>query len=201
MSPHEVLTFWFGGAALDHRPDEAASARWFSGGDAFDVEVRERFGALLERPDEVTSWASSPAGALAAIIVFDQLPRNIFRGTSRAFAFDLRARELARECVDRGLDRGYGDAQRRFVYLPLMHAEDLEIQRESVARYRAMLDAASPGTPAFAAAENTLRYAVKHMEIVERFGRFPGRNRALSRDDTPEELAWFAEGGESFGQR
>lgn len=197
---HEIVEFWFGDADLHAAPTEAAQKRWFSGGPEFDDEVRARFGALLETPDAVMEWATSPLGSLAAILTLDQFPRNIFRGTARGFSFDARARELTRRCIALGHDAAYGSHQRRFAYLPLMHGEDLDLQRESVSRYRE-LSLAAAGTPDAALAENTLRYAVKHLEIIERFGRFPGRNVALGREDTPEERAWIEAGGESFGQR
>lgn len=199
-TPQEIIEFWFGDADLRAVPSEATQKRWFAGGAAFDDEVRARFGALLEAPDAVVAWATSPLGTLAAIVALDQFPRNIFRGTARGFSYDARARELTRRCVELGHDAAYGSHQRRFAYLPLMHGEDLALQREAVARYREM-SLAAVGTPDAALAENTLRYAEKHMAIIERFGRFPGRNVALGREDTPEERAWIAAGGESFGQR
>lgn len=191
----DLLAFWFGSADLHASPSPELRTRWFAGGPAFDAEITERFGARLQDPDAVEVHATDPAGVLAAILTFDQLPRNIFRGTARAFAFDPRALALARRAVASGADRAVGPTQRGFVYLPYMHAEDMGAQAEAMRLYTLL---AAEGGSDF---EQMLTFAGKHRDIVARFGRFPGRNLALGRADTPEEAAWLAAGGESFGQR
>ena len=197
---HDLLRFWFGSTDLHATPAPDLQARWFGGGPAFDAEVTARFGARLDTPDAVEAQATDTAGLLAAIVTFDQLPRNIFRGSARAFAYDTRALALSRRMIASGADRTVGFSQRVFAYLPFMHAEDPGAQETSIALYtRLAADAAE--TPAAASFRNNLLFAEKHRDIIARFGRFPGRNLALGRADTTEEAAWVAAGGESFGQR
>jgi uncharacterized protein (DUF924 family) len=197
---HDLLSFWFGSTDLHASPAPELQARWFAGGPAFDAEVTARFSERLDTPDAVEAQATDPAGVLAAIVTFDQLPRNIFRGSARAFAFDIRALALSRRFVASGADRTVGLTQRVFAYLPFMHAEDRATQDASIALYT-QLAADAAGTPAAASFKNNLVFAEKHRDIIARFGRFPGRNLALGREDTPEEAGWLAGGGESFGQR
>lgn len=174
-----VLDWWF---SPETKP------RWFGGGEAFDVAVRERLGALCERAlaGELAGWAADSRGLLALVILLDQVPRNIFRGTPRAFAGDPEALALARLAVDRGLDQGLTVDERLFLYLPFEHAEHLAEQQRSVALFRAL------GDPGY------LDYAVRHLAVIERFGRFPHRNAVLGRASTAEELAFLQEPGSSF---
>lgn len=175
----DVLAWWF---APETKP------RWFGGGEAFDVAVRERLGALCERAlaGELAGWAADSRGLLALVILLDQVPRNIFRGTPRAFAGDLEAWALARLAVDRGFDQGLSVDERLFLYLPFEHAEDLAAQERSVALFRAL------GDPGY------LDYAIRHEDVIERFGRFPHRNAILGRESTAEELAFLEQPGSSF---
>ncbi|MFN7143959.1 MAG: DUF924 family protein [Myxococcota bacterium] len=200
MTPHDVLTFWLGTDDLRAEPPAAAQARWFAGGDALDAAIAARFGAVLDAPERAEAWAIDPAGTLAAVIVLDQLPRNAFRGTARAFATDARALRLATDGIARGFDAATGIHQRAFLYLPFQHAEDIAAQERSVALYEALV-ADAVGTPGESLARGYLAYAEAHRDIVARFGRFPGRNPALGRPDTAEEAAWLAGGGETYGQR
>ena len=191
----EILEFWFGGAALDALPSAEVQRRWFAGGPAFDAEIAARFGARMEAGE---AWMEALAGAgaagrLAAILVGDQFSRNLWRGQGRAFALDAAARALVVAALEAGEDREAGPHQRVFFYLPLEHHEDAASQAWSVLLFTG-LAAAHPEMAFF------LGYAEKHAEIVARFGRFPGRNAALGRADTPEEAAWIAAGGETFGQ-
>lgn len=194
-----LLTFWFGSTRLDAVVPPAVADRWFRPDPAFDAELRERFGALLDAPDEVGPQAVDPASALAAVLVLDQLPRNSFRGTARAFATDARALAVTDRAMAAGWDTPLGMQQRLFLYLPFQHAEDRARQERAVDLYTALAAAAPPELAALAA---TLPpFARKHRDIVARFGRFPGRNPALGRPDSAEESAWLAEGGDTFGQR
>ena len=189
----DVLTFWFGSADLHADPDEEHRRRWYAGGEALDTEIRSRFGGLLDDAEALAGWGGED-GHLAAIVVLDQFSRNAFRGTARAFATDPLALDLARALVDAGRDTALGLHQRAFAYLPFMHAESRDAQDRSVALYE-RLAAERPS------ASGNLDYAVRHRDIVVRFGRFPGRNPALGRDDTAEELAWLEAGGDTFGAR
>lgn len=174
ITPSGILAFW----------REAGRERWYKRSDAFDAEVRRRFLALWQRAvaGELASWEDSDEGALALIIVLDQFPRNMFRGTPEAFASDPLAREVARRAIDRGVDRRIDPILLEFLYLPLMHSEHLPDQLHCVALFENTDNA-----------EN-LKYAREHADIIQRFGRFPHRNRLLGRDSTAEERA-FLEGG------
>ena len=181
------IRFWFGdeSAALRQRRDE---------------HIRVRFGALLERAanGELTAWGDGPRRRLSLIILLDQFPRSLFRGSARAFVCDAQALALTLSGMQSGADAALNVVERIFFYMPLQHAESREVQEESVAAYRRLLAEApqelqGPFNSAVRSAEN-------HRAIIERFGRFPQRNRALQRDGTAEELDWLAAGGASFGQ-
>ncbi|MFZ5477892.1 MAG: DUF924 family protein [Myxococcota bacterium] len=193
LTPSDVLTFWFGSPDPRAVPPPELEKRWFRGGEAFDREVIARFAELLDHPEEAAAWAIDLAGSLAAVVAFDQLPRNAFRGSARAFATDARALRIAGEVVDAGLDREAGVSQRIFLYMPFQHAEDRAQQARAMALFGALAAEAANGPV-------LLDFAKRHADIVERFGRFPGRNRALGRAATPEEAAWLAAGGDTFGQ-
>ena len=175
----EVLRFWFA---------ELSPEDWFGGGEAVDERVRERFLDLHEnlRDGVPAAWRATPRGMLAAVIALDQFPRNMYRGDSRAFAADATALALAREAIARGFDRTMTDDQRKFLYLPFEHSEDPSVQARSVELFAALED------------EETTGYAIRHKEIIDRFGRFPHRNVALGRESTLEELEFLNEPDSSF---
>ncbi|MCK1738875.1 DUF924 domain-containing protein [Bradyrhizobium sp. 138] len=175
ITPSGILAFW----------REAGRDRWYKRDDAFDAEVRRRFLALWQKAaaGELASWEASDDGALALVIVLDQFPRNMFRDTPQAFASDMLARDVARRAIERGTDRRIDSILLQFLYLPFMHSEHLADQLHCVALFQ--------GT------DNTenLRYAREHADIIQRFGRFPHRNRLLGRDTTEEEQAFLDGGG------
>jgi len=180
-----VLDFWLGA------PDSAERGRsrkiWFRKSDAFDADIRTRFLQTWEEAARgaLAHWQATPLAALALVIVLDQFPRNMFRGTPRAFSSDALALVAARNLVDRRLDRSLSRIERSFAYLPFMHAEDLALQRRSLSLFRAL----DP--------EN-VEYAERHYEIIARFGRFPHRNAVLARDSSPEETEFLQQPGSSF---
>lgn len=182
----EVLDFWFGA-------DDAARDVWFRKDPGFDAQIRERFGATIERAlaGGLAHWNRSAREVLARIIVLDQFTRNAFRDTPRAFAGDALALAAARELVAAGLDPTLTPRQRAFVYLPFEHAEDRALQAEAVQRFEALAAQA----PHMAEA---LEWARRHRDVVERFGRFPHRNEVLGRPSTPEEQAFLLEPGSRF---
>ena len=186
----EVLDFWFG------REDEPGYGEfrdaWFRKDDGFDQEVRERFGFLYERAaaGALDGWRDDARSCLALVICLDQFPRNMFRSDGRTHATDAKAVETARYAVERALDRELPPFQRMFVYMPFMHSENLEDQRRSVELFGRLAE--KPGAP------DVTSYAVGHMEIVERFGRFPHRNVILGRETTPEEAEFLEKPGSSF---
>jgi uncharacterized protein (DUF924 family) len=186
----DVLEFWFG--APDSPEFGRPRAPWFVKSAEFDALIRDRFLATHEAAatGALDAWSGRPLAALALAVVLDQFPRNMFRGTPRAFAADARALALVREAVGRGLDEVLLPVQRWFVYLPFEHAEDLAMQRESLRLFEPLAtDAAGAGT---------LTYAMRHYAVIARFGRFPHRNAILGRESTPEELAFLAQPGSSF---
>jgi uncharacterized protein (DUF924 family) len=191
LDPHDVLDFWFGepGSA------EYGTVRkmWFHKDEAFDARLRERFGALLDAAcaGELDAWAATPEGAVALLIVLDQFSRNCHRGTPRAFAADERALAIARQLVASGADRALPTPQHRvFAYLPFEHAESMDVQRESLRLFGELK--AEP------ACEGYYDYAVRHADVIERFGRFPHRNAQLGRASSEAELAFLREPGSSF---
>ncbi len=176
---NDVLNFWFG---------EAGPGRWFNQDAAFDDTVRQRFGALREALAICGNGLliADPRTALAAVIVLDQMSRHMFRGTPGAFAADAQALFIAQEATARGFDAGLTKDERMFLYLPFEHAEDAEAQARCVALMATLDD---PELTAWAEA---------HRRIIDRFGRFPHRNRVLGRTSTAEETEFLAQPGSSF---
>lgn len=182
----EVLQFWFGEGA-DYGK---AHKRWFEKDRVFDAEVSRRFSHVHESLMGTRDWLDSAHEALARIIVLDQFPRHIYRGTARAFSSDALALETARHLVDRGWDRGLLPVERMFAYLPFQHSESLADQERSYELYQALKN--------FPETADTERYAIAHRDIIRRFGRFPHRNAALGRASTPEEIEFLGQPGSSF---
>jgi uncharacterized protein (DUF924 family) len=178
----ERMQFWFGG----DEPDDAQQAR--------DQQLRARFEPLVVEAAEgrLAAWADSPRRRLSLILLLDQLPRNLYRDTPRAFANDERALALALSGIQSGADAALDVAERIFFYMPLQHAESLEAQDESLAAYRRLLEETPEELrPALA---GVLGYAETHRAVVERFGRFPHRNRILGRVTTPAERQYLSSG-------
>ncbi len=193
-----VLEFWFGELDGHGRASGEMSRRWFSKDDEFDDEIRRRFGALYGElaSGDREAWLASPRGRLAYIIVLDQFSRNLFRGLPEAFAHDGRARDVATEGIERGEDLGHAAAERMFLYMPLMHSEDLADQKRCVELFASWHEQAPPELDAMIG--YSLDFARRHRDIVARFGRFPHRNAVLGRSSTPEETAFLALPGSSF---
>jgi len=188
MTPADIITFWF----EDDRT--ITREKWFKRDDAFDQTIRDRFGTLTDQAatGALDHWAETPDGALALLIVLDQFPRNLHRGSARAFASDARA--IARKAVlQRGFDRGFSNPERTFLYLPFEHSEDMTEQDISVALFEGMRD-----DPLRRAPGSNIEYAWKHWIVVKRFGRFPHRNAALGRISTADEEEYLAQPGAGF---
>lgn len=175
----EVLEFWLG---------EVGEKRWYAQDDALDDMIRTRFGSLWEQAGSggLTGWCGNAQGTLAFLIVADQFPRNMFRGDARAFATDKAAVSACVPAIHRHWDLTIPEPERQFFYLPLMHSENLADQDHCV---RLILTRLSK-----TGADN-LRHARAHREVIRRFGRFPFRNAALGRADTPAEAEFMASGG------
>lgn len=186
-TPADILAFWFADG-----PDTFREA-WFRRDDAFDAAIRETFGAatVAAREGALDGWAQMPDSALALLVLLDQFPRNIHRGSAEAFASDAHARAIAREVVlRRRFDLALTPTERCFLYLPFEHSEAMADQDLSVALFEGLRD-----DPRQAAPGGTIDYAWRHRAVIARFGRFPHRNAALGRTSTAEEQAWLAAGG------
>jgi uncharacterized protein (DUF924 family) len=198
-TPETIRQFWFG-TALE---DAAVTAReraplWWSKNPQLDDEIRQRFESCLIKAGsgELDHWASNPQDRLALILITDQFPRSIYRDSAKAFAFDTKALSLAREGVDAGFDARLRALEKVFFYLPLEHSESLADQQRSVSLFQKLFDEAGTGQkPTFA---EYLDFAVRHQDIISRFGRFPHRNGALGRTSTPEELSFLQQPGSGF---
>lgn len=192
---NEILRFWFGDALAGSEEAIARSKIWFNADAQFDAELTRRFGACPERArlGDFDHWAREPESALARILVLDQFPRNVFRGTARAFAYDAAAAAAAVAAVDAGFDARLHPLMAAFMYLPFEHAEDAALQARSVAAFEALERRAPPGLEGLFAGFTD--YARRHRRIIERFGRFPHRNPALGRETTPEEQSFLDAGG------
>ena len=198
VSTDDVLLFWFGELDEHGLANEQTSAKWWTKNPAFDEEVRARFGDLhasIAR-GEKEAWLDDPRGRLAYVVVLDQLSRNMFRGDKQMFAADERALAAAAGGVEKGHDRSLACAERMFLYMPFMHAESLDHQERCIDLFRALADDLSG--PAKTRVLNNVDYAVRHRDIVARFGRFPHRNELLGRASTEEETAFLKEPGSSF---
>jgi uncharacterized protein (DUF924 family) len=186
----EVLDFWFGAPGS---PQAGRSrAEWFRKDAAFDDDIRSRFGVLHQAAREGgrDAWQGAPETLLALIVVLDQFPRNMYRGSPDSFAADARALAAARRMVGNGWDRGLPPVRRMFVYLPYEHSEKLADQETCIDLMQSLLeDPQLSGIPG---------WAVKHHAVIARFGRFPHRNAILGRVSTPEEAAFLAQPGSSF---
>ncbi|PVB61217.1 DUF924 family protein [Labrenzia sp. 011] len=171
----DVLDFWW----------QAGPEKWFAGGDAFDRSCREKFLPAIEDAfaGRLDPWMETADGALALVLLLDQMPRNVFRGTAAAFKADPKALAVAEHALARGFDRAFPKAGRGFFYLPFEHSEEMAHQERSVDLFRGLGD------------KELYYYALIHLDVIRRFGRFPHRNKALGRETTPQEQAYLADGG------
>lgn len=171
-SPEEVRDFWF---------SDKMSKLWFEKSDEVDQRIKDDFLDTYEaaHAGKLEHWMKTPDDALALIITLDQFPRNIFRGSGRAFESNDIVLDYARRALEQDYDQAVEATPRQFFYLPFMHSEDIEDQNTSVKLYEALGN------------ENSLRFAIAHRDVIERFGRFPHRNAPLGRDSTPEEIEYM----------
>ena len=188
--PEEVLAFWFG---REGEEDYGVFREaWFTKDPNFDREIRDRFEDVYEDAvsGELEVWKEEARSCLALIIVLDQFPRNMFRGEARMYVADGLALAAARYAVEHAYDRELPPFQRMFVYLPFEHSENLEDQRFSLELFRRLAEQTG--------SEDLIIYAMRHLRVIERFGRFPHRNEILGRLTTPEEAEFLKEPGSSF---
>ena len=195
----DVLEFWFGASGADGSLDPAKQKMWFGDGRKYDAEIRDRFGALHRRAargELAEDWTATPRGTIALVVVLDQFSRHIHRATPAAFACDPATQQLVTEALNGRLDRELTPAQRAFFYMPLEHAEDLEMQRLAVRCFDGL--ARTVPEAQRKEYESFLDYAQRHLEIIKRFRRFPHRNKILGRASTPAEIEFLKQPGSSF---
>jgi len=195
----EILDFWFADCRRDPVRAEEMNERWFDGGTALDGEIQTRFAEQMKHAagGELDEWGESPRGKLALILLLDQFPRNVHRGTARAFAQDDRAARLAIDLIKDGLEQ-LAPIEQVFALMPLMHCENLERQDAGIAGFdRCVDDAADAWKPIL---ERSRNFAQRHRDVIARFGRFPHRNRVLGRESTDDEARYLSDGGETWGQ-
>lgn len=196
MTNAEVLyRFWFGEGSLDDAKYVASRMKiWFGKDQVFDERIRDEFAHWLDYPQG--NWKSTPRDFLSLILLHDQIPRNAFRGTRRAFAYDTNALELTKEAISRGYHETLHVIESVFLLLPLEHSEASADQQLSV-KLMTEVHRRVPQTLA-KVTESTLDYARRHAEVIERFGRFPHRNAILGRENTPEETEFLKQPGSGF---
>ena len=184
LEPSEILDFWFEGDPAERRK------KWFEKEPAFDAEcARFTAGIRDARAGRYDEWAATPKGALALIVLQDQLSRNVFRGLAEAFAADPHARDVARRAIADGFDTMLTPLERMFVYLPFEHAETIEDQNQSVRLFESLAEALGA---------DTIDYAHRHRDVIRAFGRFPHRNAVLGRINTLAEDEYLARPGAGF---
>jgi uncharacterized protein (DUF924 family) len=194
----ELLQLWFGEGDDDAAVAEAKAELWWGHRQETDELLQASFGAVASAAaaDVLDHWAGSPRGRLALILALDQLPRAIHRDAPEAFAQDAKARKVAEQGLESGADRLLRPIERLFVYLPFEHSEDINDQDRSVELFRDLVATVpQEHRETFA---GFLDYAVRHREVIRRFGRFPHRNQILGREPTPEEKVFLDQPGSSF---
>ena len=177
-SPQSILEFWF---------SDKVRPLWFNSTSEFDAELRDRFESVWQQAaaGKLDGWAETPEGALALVILLDQIPLNIYRGDPLCFSTEAKSRDITNLAIGRKLDTDLTDNQKAFLYMPLMHSESMDDQDKAVALYEA------------AGLTDNLLFAQHHRDIVRRFGRFPHRNKILGRPSTEAEQAYL-ESDEAF---
>ncbi len=211
--PRAILDYWFSSlddaAALDRQVDpfRTCFARWYGKQPAIDAEIRTRFEPVLLAvtrdgrgwDQEVANWRRSPLGLLALLLLLDQFPRNMYRDSARMYAYDDLALSVAAVAIPEYEAQPLSLVQRMFLYVPLMHVENLTLQQAMVARFEGLAALAAERSPHNASFFGfALEYARKHRQVVESFGRFPHRNVILGRPSTAPELEFLQQDGSSF---
>ena len=200
LTPGQIHEFWFADAADDPAKAQRRMAFWFRADRDTDEAIADRFASTLAAAGDgrLSDWESRPRSCLALIVVLDQCPRNIYRGAAGAYRYDARALALARSGVAAGQLHSLTPIEQAFFLMPFQHCEDLRGQREGFALFQSTADEAPHEW--HTVMDSVLHYARLHLEIVERFGRFPHRNAVLGRPSTAAELEYLTTNGESFGQ-
>lgn len=201
--PHkcsEIINFWFSDDFTHGMPTKSRNKLWFGASLKTDRLIATRFESDLYAAStgKYNNWCAFPEGRLAIIILLDQFPRNIYRGATKAFAYDEQARRLCLKGLELGHDQQLMPVYRSFYYMPLEHSESLNDQQRSVELFSQLHDQADPAIRK--PLKKTLRYALQHRDIIKEFTRFPHRNAALGRKSTTQELEYLEQTGVNFGQ-
>jgi uncharacterized protein (DUF924 family) len=193
-----ILTFWLGNGQTAQEISDEKKAMWWAKNEQIDQEISGRFRAVVESVanSDLDHWRESAKGILASIICTDQFPRNMFRGSAKSFAYDSLALSMAQQAVATQTDLDLLPIQRVFVYLPFEHSEDIAMQHESKELFVKLHgEVGAEDKELFA---SYIDFAQRHLEIVDRFGRFPHRNEILGRESSSEEKEFLATPGSSF---
>ncbi len=195
-----ILEFWFRGREADDPGLDSRMKQWFGSDEVFDSEIREAFSDEVERAasGQHRDWITTPRGRLAVILLLDQFPRNIHRGSAAAFSHDGKALALTLDGIRQGLDRHLTPLERAFFYMPLQHAENLKVQALAVKAYNGLAELVDDTRRE--TFQTMAEFAELHHDIIERFGRFPHRNGVLGRPNTGDENAYLGDDAPSFGQ-
>lgn len=196
----EILEFWFGRLEKDDVPSQEKQKMWWKKDKSVDNFIKKEFeGCIIKAVSgDVDDWLKTPKGMLAFIIVLDQFSRNIYRDIPKAFSQDKLALRVCLEGIKKGFDKGLHPVARMFFYMPFMHSEDLEDQKKSLERLTILEEEFSKNLEIRDLLVNSKKYAQMHFDIIERFRRYPHRNRILGRVSTPEEIEFLKQPGSSF---
>ncbi|MGE5649801.1 MAG: DUF924 family protein [Bacillota bacterium] len=197
-TPASIHAFWFGAETDDALLAQERARLWWAKDAATDREIERRFAACVDQAvaGALDGWAATPRGRLALILLTDQFPRNIYRGTPRSFAYDRYALAWCKQGLAAGVHHALRPIERVFFYLPLEHSEAADDQTQAVALFEELV--AQAGATRQAAFDGFLDYARRHRDVIVRFGRFPHRNQILGRQSSPDELAFLRQPGSSF---
>lgn len=197
-SPSDIIAFWFGASTDAAVVAKQQEALWWSKNHAIDTQIKQRFEntLLAAAAHNLDAWSETATGTLALILLTDQMPRNMYRDTPRAFAFDPLARQWCKSGLEQRMDRQLPAIQRVFFYLPLEHSEALDDQRLCLRLFGELADSVAPELRSLFA--GYVDFAQRHLAIIERFGRFPHRNLLLSRNSSEAELEFLKQPGSGF---
>jgi len=198
IEAQEILEFWFGQLESPTDFPKHKSSMWFGNGADYDEEITQKFSSLHQQAcdNQLSQWQLNPSSLLALIILLDQFSRHIYRNTARSFVQDEQAISLVREGIDEGLDQSLFFVQRKFFYMPLMHAEDFQTQELSVSMFTQLRNEVPSELKE--TYENSLSFAESHHYVIGKFGRFPELNEILGRESTKEEVEFLATGKYRF---
>ncbi len=196
----KILDFWFGNLKENELPSKEYRKRWWIKDHENDKRIKDHFGYDLDLAirGELDDWKTTPDGTLALILLFDQFTRNIYRNTEEAFSQDKNTIEICINGIKKGFDEALHPVQRTFYYMPLMHSEDMSMQEKSIECFSNLAKEFATPESIAKMVSGSFEYAMKHYEIVKRFGRYPHRNAILGRESTPEEIEFLSEPGSSF---